>query len=130
NVVLDLAGGKAIIGRAPAAAARVTRAVAPTSRAAARATRRYSGLTRAERARLARQTRQAVGVTPRNRPRFAPGEGGLYREPRRVEGRPVEASEVGRNPIPPTVVEVPRRPYSRDFINRAVQRAADRARAR
>ena len=116
--LLDVAGAKSFVGRAPSGVARVARTVPGVRKTAAvgRMNRKFSPLDAASREVVA-----GMG----NVQNFAPGPGGLVRPPKVVRGRPDSGPEPGRPGPGETTIEIPRA-YSRDFINRGVQRAIDR----
>ena len=116
--LLDVAGAKSFVGRAPSGVARTARMVPGVRKTAAvgRMNRKFSPLDAAS-----REVTAGLG----NVQNFAPGPGGLVRPPKIVRGRPDSGPEPGRPGPGETTIEIPRA-YSRDFINRGVQRAIDR----
>lgn len=124
--ILDVAAGYGAIGRAPSAAARVTRAVSREgSRVDMAATRSLSGLSGPERARVAQSLGRAADVTAEGVARA----GARYRPPRVTRTKP-STPETGRPVTAQAETIVPRAPYSGNVITRGVQKGVDRARSR
>lgn len=117
--VLDAAGGKAAVGRAPNVVRRATRRVTPNSPVGMRADRRLSTLSAAER-------EQVAGLLGKS---IDPGDGGRYRAPRVVTSQ-IARAEPGKPDVGQTSIEVPRRPYSGNNFARRRQQRTDRLRER
>jgi hypothetical protein len=114
--ILDVWGGKSILGHSPNVALRATRAVAPASRVGLRADRALSRLSAPEREQFARATGKKI----------LPGQGGRHRPPRRIVSN--IARDDGQGVVGTREHLVQRPAYSNDVFARARQKAVDRAR--